>query len=338
MPIAFQPLGFPARDNALLVRVDIGQAVSRLLFDCGEGCLSDVPVRDIQAIECLCLSHFHIDHIGGFDAFFRHNFSRPDPPIRVFGPANSIEIMHHRLSGVTWNLVEDTPGEYHVTAISEEQLTTAVLKTREAFAQIHLLPPQTWSRCVFHGVGYDLEAMVLDHGTPSIAYLIREHRHLHVDQDRMRQHNLEDGPWLRFLKDPAADDAMQLDIHNRSWSLGELRQRLLTETPGDSIAYLTDFCLDAAAEERVVDWLRDCQTVVCENNFRNADRSLAQRSRHMVSADVGRIAARAGIGELILIHVSDRYQPHEHRRQLDEVRAAFPRARFPDHWHSFREA
>ena len=72
--------------------------------------------------------------------------------------------------------------------------------------------------------------------------------------------------------------------------------------------------------------------MVCENNFRNADRPLAQRSRHMVSADVGRIAARAQVGDLVIIHVSDRYSPHEHQRQLDEVRIAFPGARFPDHW------
>jgi ribonuclease Z len=245
--------------------------------------------------------------------------------------------MHHRLSGVTWNLVQNTPGEYHVTAISDEELTTATLKTREAFAKVHLLPPRPWSRCVFRGIGYDLEAMILDHGTPSIAYLVREHPHLHVDQDRMRQNQLEDGPWLRFLKDPEAAEEMRIDIQDRSWSIAELRQMLLTETPGDSLAYLTDFCLDEAAEERVVDWLRDCRTVVCENNFRNADRSLAQRSRHMVAADVGRIAARARVQDLVIIHVSDRYQPHEHRRQLEEVRAAFPQARFPDHWHFFRE-
>jgi ribonuclease Z len=43
MTLSFQVLGDAGRDNALLVKVDSGQAVSRLLFDCGDGCLSRLP-------------------------------------------------------------------------------------------------------------------------------------------------------------------------------------------------------------------------------------------------------------------------------------------------------
>lgn len=332
MPITFQILGLPGRDNALLVRVDLGQAISRLLFDCGEGCLRDVPVRDLQAIECLCFSHFHIDHVGGFDAFFRHNFDRADAPVRVFGPADTIQIMHHRLCGVTWNMVANVPGEYEVTAIAPNQLTTAHLRTCEGFAQVHRSPPQPWSRTIYQREGFRLEAMILDHGTPSIAYQIHELPHRHINVPRMQQLECSEGPWLRQLKDPSADPDQAIDLPGRRWTVGQLQRELLVETPGDRIAYLTDFCVDEVSEQQLIDWLDGCRTVVCENNFRNADRDLAQRSRHMVSADVGRIASRAHVADLIVIHVSDRYLPHERDQQLAEVRAAFPAARFPDHW------
>ncbi len=332
MPITFHVLGLPGRDNALLVRVDLGQAISRLLFDCGEGCLRDVPVREIQTIECLCFSHFHIDHVGGFDAFFRHNFDRADEPVRVFGPADTIAILHHRLCGVTWNMVEHVPGEYQVTAILPEQLTTALMRTRESFSQVHRSPPQPWSRRIYQREGYDLEAMILDHGTPSIAYQIREWPHRHVNVQRMQQLGLSEGHWLRLLKDASVHRDQSIELQGHNWTVGELQRELLVETPGDRIAYLTDFCLDERSEQQLIDWLEGCQTVVCENNFRNADRDLAVRSRHMVSADVGRIAARAHVSDLVVIHVSDRYLPHERQQQLAEVRVAFPAARFPDHW------
>src|SRR5690349_18809029 len=38
MSLPFQVLGGPTRDNALFVRVETGQAIHRLLFDCGEAC------------------------------------------------------------------------------------------------------------------------------------------------------------------------------------------------------------------------------------------------------------------------------------------------------------
>ncbi|MEK6237422.1 MAG: hypothetical protein N2C14_22145 [Planctomycetales bacterium] len=77
MSVAFEILGKPGRDNAALFRVNTGQSLSRLLFDCGEGCLSSLSVGEIQAIDDLFFSHFHMDHVCGFDSFSRHNFGRP---------------------------------------------------------------------------------------------------------------------------------------------------------------------------------------------------------------------------------------------------------------------
>jgi ribonuclease Z len=76
MSLSFQVLGDAGRDNALLVSVDSGQAVSRLLFDCGDGCLWHLPFGDVQTIDHLCFSHQHMDHVGGFDTFFRCTFNR----------------------------------------------------------------------------------------------------------------------------------------------------------------------------------------------------------------------------------------------------------------------
>ena len=44
MTIDYRVLGMPGRDNALLATVDSGQSLHRLLFDCGEGCVSGVNI------------------------------------------------------------------------------------------------------------------------------------------------------------------------------------------------------------------------------------------------------------------------------------------------------
>jgi ribonuclease BN (tRNA processing enzyme) len=204
MSISYDILGEPGRDNALLVTVASGQSQHRLLFDCGEGCLSRISISHIQAIEAVFFSHFHIDHIAGFDTFLRMNWARPDTPVRIFGPPGAVEVVHHRLRGYT---------------------------------------------------------------------------------------------------------------------------------PGDSIAYVTDFFLATEADEdRLVGFLSGCQTIVCENNYRDADADLARKNYHMTSSDVARLASRVEPDKLVLFHVSDRYDGPTWREQLAEVRERFERAAFPQEW------
>jgi ribonuclease Z len=86
MSINFRVLGAAGSDNALFVQVDSGQAVERLLFDCGDGCLSQLSFGEIQAIDHLLFSHLHMDHVGGFDSFFRCTFDRNTKPNQIWGP------------------------------------------------------------------------------------------------------------------------------------------------------------------------------------------------------------------------------------------------------------
>src|SRR6266545_5908384 len=75
MPLTYQVLGRPGTDNALFVKVDTGQSQTRLLFDCGDGCPHQVS-PELREVDHLCFSHLHMDHVSGFDLFFRVNFDR----------------------------------------------------------------------------------------------------------------------------------------------------------------------------------------------------------------------------------------------------------------------
>jgi ribonuclease Z len=332
MTIQHQVLGQPGRDNALFIQIDTGQSIHRLLFDCGEGCLRDLAVAQIQAIDGLFFSHFHIDPVAGFDSFLRSNYNRPDRPVRLWGPAGAAEILQHRLCGVTWNLVAEEPGEFVVTEIKAARTVSYGFLTREGFAVAHDRGEQPFDGMVLDNAEYCIEARLMDHGTPSVAYCVREQPRLNIDTSRLAQLGLQPGPWLKRVKDLGADPHEEVEVGARIWRLGQLREHLLVTTPGESIAYLTDFRLDGPSEDRLVEWLHGCDTIVCENNFRDQDRELAERTMHMVSADVARLAGRVGPKRLILFHLSDRYTPAEWQEQLAEVRATFPETSFPDSW------
>jgi len=332
MAIHYQILGQPGRDNALFVEINTGQAIYRVQFDCGEACLRDLPVSQIQAIDALLFSHFHIDHVAGFDSFLRSNYDRADRPICVWGPAGATDIIHHRLQGVTWNLVVGEPGEFVITDIHADRLVSSSFLAHERFVTIHPHGEKHFTGTVIDHAEFSVSVCLMDHGTPSAAYCVREKPRSNIDTAVLARMGLGPGAWLKHIKDQAAGPQEEVQIGGKLFRLGELREQLLVTTPGESIAYLTDFRLDAASEGRLVAMLEGCTTIVCENNFRNAELESAVRTFHMVSADVARLAAQIKPEKLILFHLSDRYTQVEWQEQLEEVRALFAESYFPESW------
>jgi len=319
MSIEFQVLGDAGRDNALFVRIDNGQAVSRLLFDCGEGCLSALPFAEVQAVDHLFFSHLHIDHVAGFDGFFRCAYGRDAKQNHIWGPPETTEILHHRFRGFLWNLVAG-------------QLGTRRFELGEAFAVAHEEADRPYDGLIVDEPGYTVVVALMDHATPSAAYLVREKPRVNIDAGILASLGLRPGPWLKQLREPPADLAKTVVIDGQSHLLAELRERLVKTTPGDSIAYLTDFRMDEAALARLAVFLRDCKTVVCECQYRHADFELAERNYHMTARLAAEAARRARVGRLVLFHLSDRYGCEEWLEMLAEAREVFPDTEYPERW------
>ncbi|HEV2121766.1 MAG TPA: MBL fold metallo-hydrolase, partial [Chloroflexota bacterium] len=152
-----------------------------------------------------------------------------------------------------------------------------------------------------------------------------------VDVSRLTETGLLPGAWLRDLKGSAPNDA-EIVIDGARLSLGPLRERLLVRTPGQTVAYLTDFLLDGAGMERLSDALRGCDVLICESQYRHADLPLAERNYHMTSVQAAELVRRCGAGRLILFHLSDRYRADIWQEMLAKARAVFPNTHYPEHW------
>ena len=206
MSLSLQVLGDAGRDNALLVAIDSGQSVARLLFDCGEGCINQVPFADALAIDHLFFSHLHMDHVGGFDAFFRRTYGRTDRPNHVWGPPGAGDILHHRFRGFLWNLIGNQQATWRVHDLHPERVQTRRFELAEAFAQAYAEGERPWERTVVEGSGYTVEALLMDHGTPSAAYIVRETPRVNVDLARLAALGLRPGPWLQRVRGTRADE------------------------------------------------------------------------------------------------------------------------------------
>ena len=278
-----------------------------------------------------------MDHVSGFDTFFRHNYNRPDGPVQVWGPEHSVEVMGNRFRSFTWNLHKNQPGEWIVCELRGEAIHGSRFRTREAFAEAHELPqkslgaqnpvlaPRISNRS--HGIAtsYDSVSRV-------------SHRGIRPNQKSALTHSREvgsiPGKWLQGITISDYEEGQMIEVDGQSLSLKKLREDLLTSSAGESIAYLTDFCIekDTDAWQEAVEWLSGTDKLVVECQYHSRDQSLADRNGHMTATAVGRLAADSKVGQVMLMHLSRRYSREEWAELLVEVQAEFPRAAFTNHW------
>ncbi|MCA9174285.1 MAG: hypothetical protein KDB14_07335 [Planctomycetales bacterium] len=339
MAITFKVLGHAKGDNALWVRVDEGDSVSHYLFDCGANTVGALSMSQTLDIRHVFFSHFHMDHICGFDEYFRRVYAREEDNV-LWGPPGSAEILHHRLRGYSWNLVSDCPARWSLREVqpvraADSPHALCVLSrdyaAADGFQRCDLAPAQfSDAGVLLDAPGHTIESIALKHHGISLAYLIREKPRKNIDMTALSAHGLRPGPWLQALKDDSQNG--DVAVGGTSYSLERLRELAVRESPGQSVAYVTDFLLDAETHERLVAWLSGCDVLVCEGQYLHQDLELAHRNHHATATLVGRLARDAGVGELVLFHLSERYTREEWLALRDECRAQFARAKFPADW------
>jgi len=324
-------LGAPGEDNAVLATLDSGQVVRRNLFDCGAGCLEQLRFRDLQQIEAVYFSHFHMDHISGFDAFVRANYAR-EALVRLHGPAGSHAVLQHRLQGYLWDLVQGTPGRFQVTEIRRGELATIELRSHEGFAVAHEVGTRPFEGRVHEDEDCTVDAVILDHGpSDSIGYVLRQKERRNVDASRLAAAGLKPGPWLKRLLDPSTPDHEPLELQGAT-TVGAARAKFVVSTPGESFGYLTDFRPTPGSMPELRRLFSGCRWLVCENNYGDADHDTALRNNHMTSSMVGELAVSLDPECLIVFHLTDKHGLDGWREQMEQVRARFPRAWFPPSW------
>ena len=333
MSIEYQILGKPGKDNALFVRLNSGTKMYRILFDCGEKTIEELKNHDVKGINYIFFSHLHIDHIGGFNYFLRRNYDR-SKPIFIWGPDDTSEILHHRLLGYKWNLIGTTGGNWFITDINNNSQIQFYIKFPDAFLNKNMVGKKGIKENLFENKNFVINSIRLNHIIPSIGYILTENPLHNIDPEKLEQLNLPHGSWLEKIKDLSIEDSTNIEIEGREFSVGKLRKDILETTKGESIAYLTDFILDESSKEKLNQFLKGCDTLVCESQYLNKDLQLAKTNYHLTAMQAASIAKEAGVKKLILFHISERYQKN-FAEVLNEARKIFKNAFLPENWGSF---
>ncbi|WP_237214748.1 MBL fold metallo-hydrolase [Falsiroseomonas oryziterrae] len=322
------------------VFVEAMHAPGAVLFDCGD--LSALSTGHLLRVDLLCVSHAHMDHWSDFDRLLRPLIGRAKR-LQVVGPPGFAALLERRLRSYTWNLVDRIAPELAIeaTEVHPDRLHRVCFRLQSGFAPEDARDaPRDGPRdgAVLEIGALRLHAALLDHHTPSLGFALEEAMHLNIRRGGPEARGLPLGPWLAGLKAAVAlglPDDHAIPVFARTGEaagaprlpLGALRD-LVGVTPGQRIAYLTDFGDTPPNRAAAIALARDADTLFIEAPFLSADAAIAADRMHLTTRAAGSIAREAGVRRLAPFHLSPRYAGQE-AAWTAEIEAAFGRPLSP---------
>lgn len=256
-----------------------------LLFDCGEGTQRQMMRYGITfALDDIFFTHFHGDHVIGAIGLFRTLAlqGRTDT-MRLWGPKGAKKMLN---DAVRFG-AERMPFPVEISELE---------------------PGQPVKRS-----GYAIVPFAAEHGAaPSLGYaLVEEARKGEFHPDIARTLNIPEGPlWGKLHKGES--------ITLESGRVIEARELVGPPRPGRRVV-LTG---DTRPCDATVEAARGADVLVHEATFGDEEAERAVETGHTTAREAAQIAARAGVRQLVLTHLSARYS-HDAQTLLAEARETF---------------
>ena len=319
--------------------VEIRWARRALLFDLGDNEALG-PTRLLRAMDVF-VSHTHMDHFIGFDRVLRVALGR-GKTLRLYGPPGLIDNVAGKLRGYTWNLVDGYPLTIEVREFHERQIHSMTFRAADAFQAVEGpmdIRPAGEPFPILVEPMFTVRAAALNHRVPSFAYALQEQFHININKERLHAAGLPVGSWLRDVKqhlwDGRPDDYrftatlyFEHRREERAFTLGEVRERFVTISRGQKIAYVVDARYDEENEARIVELAREADVFYCEAPYLDQDADKARERHHLTARQAGLMARKAGVRELVVFHFSPRYTGQGdaiYQEAKEEFLAAQPR-------------
>ncbi len=316
------------------------QTGDALLFDLGS--LDALTNRELLKVRHALVSHTHIDHFIGFDRWLRVNIPH-GRDLEISGPTGIIENVRGKLLGYTWNLLEADQIKFRVHEIDTlGRVKTALLSNNHGYRpqmlppiepltgpQVRPLPDKPAAFITNLKDKSRIEAVCLDHGIPSVAYLCQSPLRFNVNTDELDRLKLTPGPWIRNLQIAIAegDFERKIDTENgQTFTAKDIGAQILTYSAPRAVGYLTDIIFSLDNLTRVRNLMLDVELLICETNFRDADHAKAAKKKHLTTKQAAIIAAYIKADQLRVFHISNVYSGSE-QEIVDEAASYFEKFR-----------
>ncbi|HON37804.1 MAG: MBL fold metallo-hydrolase [Desulfomonilia bacterium] len=313
----------PLFDPVVYVRI-LNERKS-LLFDCGH--FEGLAPRELLSLEAVCISHTHMDHFMGLDRVLRTILHR-DQPLTIYGPEGITGKALSKLRSYTWNLssgyaleitiCEVLPGRMHITRTRADAGFDVTSRSTV---------PREGAR-ISEGPRYTLDAVILEHTVPCLAYVLKEPFHLNILKNAFAGRGYIPGAWLDTLKAHIfagrMDELITVSTHGGTEKVrvSRLKEELVITTPGQSVAFVTDISCSPENIAALKGPAHGADMLFIEAYYLHELKDHAAARGHLTARQAGMIAGMLGAGQVFPMHVSPRY--HD---RLGEIRAEVEAAR-----------
>lgn len=241
------------------------------LFDCGEGTQRQIFTAGLNfmRIDEMFISHWHADHFAGLLGLMETmNLEKREKTLTIFGPEAT------RFVDTLLELGYASK-RFDVVAVDvpfEGSQITTLLEKEEFY----------------------IASIPVKHAIPAVAYAFIEKDRVKIDKAKAKKLGLPDkGPIYKRIK------ATGKGIFNdRTVTLDEIAKI----QPGKRVVYSGD----TMATENIVKIAKDADLLIHDSTFFTD--TLDKDYRHATVDEVLKIAESAGVKQLVLTHISRRYQ------------------------------
>ena len=313
MSLLVQPrlINDPFGDPGLYIDFRFGRR--GMLFDLGD--TSPLSPRELIRVSHAFVSHAHMDHVAGLDRLLRLRLHRPRP-LALLGPRGFVDQIEQRLGSYSWNLLDETSVDFRLSVEAFDDVKgrieeAAEFRARDRFRRRKLEPPLRGEGTVLADPDFEVRAVALDHGIPSLAFAFRQRRRINVWRSALDEMGLPVGSWIDAAKRAAREglpDDHFIDVPTVGQvPLGVLRSRAFRCEQGQRFAYVADAADTPDNRSRIIELARDVDQLFIETPFAETDREIAAATRHLTARAAGEIAQAARVKRVHPFHFSARY-------------------------------
>lgn len=262
------------------------------LFDCGEATQHQILHTSLKPrkVSKIFISHMHGDHIFGLPGFLSsRSFQGGTDKLTIYGPEG---IKQYVMSNLR---LSKTRLQYYIEFIEIHDEEGLLFEDQDML------------------VSYQL----LDHGIDCYGFRITEKdKPGTLLVDKLQTDGIPSGPIYGRLKQGelvTLEDGRQVD--GKEYIGPEIKGRTIALVPDTRPTPLRFFLA------------KDADVLIHEATFSLEDKGLAMDYHHSTNVDAANLAKDAGVGQLLLTHISSRYVGPLAKDLEKEAQAIFPRTR-----------
>lgn len=263
------------------------EANSIWLFDCGEATQHQILKTSIKPrkINKIFITHMHGDHIFGLPGFLSsRSFQGGNDVLTVYGPAGIRDFIETSLR---------TSGTHLTYPLEIVEVTEGQ---------------------VFADENFTVYCKKLQHGIPCYGFrIVEKDKQGELMADKLKASGIKPGPIYQQIKENPTVTTPDGQVIERKDFIGP-------DKPGRIISILGD----TRNPEQNSAFVENADCLVHEATFEQSKADLAKDYFHSTTAQAAQLARDANVKQLILTHISSRYQKADNVWLRQEAQAIFP--------------